>query len=478
MTTVANMHVEMSKYENELLKEVKSNPHDPISLGGLANFISLDVGRKEEAVEMFERTLTACHVGRNFLTPVEEKWKLCYTVFSSLFATFLMNHDGAHLGKGWIDKAEGLYQRALELYPEHPLATGDYAVFVHRIKKNYKEAERLYERALEIHPNHASIWSKYGNFLKSIKRDYKRAEFCFKEAVKADPKNPDCLSTYAVFCHGTKRDIDTAEMLYERAYDSDKTHVNNLSNYGLFLSEMKGDFHRSQKLYQAAMEIDPNHANSIYNYAVLCDSGLKDQTLAESLYKQCLEVSDKHAFALYNLAILIEEMRGKTEAGKEEVDGLFRRATEAAPNDAVTLADYGRFKMIVCKDVGTSERLLRQALQIDPGCLVGNYNLGLLLLNHKNDMNGAASCFRNGLKSNSGHHPSLVYLARICAEQGDAGNAEKFFRMALKASEGELAYDDVKREFEAWSSGKGGGLGGGGGRRGSGSGSNKRLSKG
>ncbi|GMI08984.1 hypothetical protein TrRE_jg3571 [Triparma retinervis] len=452
------MHADMSKYENELLQEVKANPADPISLGGLANFISLDQERRGEALETFERALEACHGDGSVRGEVEQKWTLCYSVFASLFATFLMNSDGAGLGEGWVRKAEELYKKALVLDPENPLGMPDYAVFLHRVKKSYKEAEEQYKKALEVHPSHASIWSKYGNFLKSVRRDLKGAEACFKKAIKMDPKNPDCLSTYAVFCHGTKGDVETAEMLYERAYDSDKTHVNNLSNYGLFLSEMKGDFRRAQKLYQAAMEIDPRHANSIYNYAVLCDSGLKNQALAETLYKRCLEVSDKHAFALYNLAILIEEVRGKTEAGKEEADNLFRRAIEAAPQDAVTLADYGRFKMTKCKDIQAAEKLLRQALGLDPGCLVGNYNMGVLLMNSKKDPDRAAGCFRNALKCDGNHQPSLVCTARICAEKNDRAGADKYFKLAMSASDGE-AYRDVKVEYDRWI---GGGAGGGG----------------
>ena len=141
MSSVGTMHADMSKYENELLQEVKANPADPISLGGLANFISLDQERRGEALETFERALEACHGDGSVRGEVEQKWTLCYSVFASLFATFLMNSDGAGLGEGWVRKAEELYKKALVLDPENPLGMPDYAVFLHRVKKSYKEAE-------------------------------------------------------------------------------------------------------------------------------------------------------------------------------------------------------------------------------------------------------------------------------------------------------------------------------------------------
>ena len=162
------MQKAMSKYENALLQAVKANPEDPVALGGMANFLSLDVERADEAVEMFERAL--------LMSAKDPKPSTVHATFSCLFATFLMNSAGAGVGECWVNKAEGLFKRTLELDPRHPMALGDYAVFTHRELKNYKDAEVLYKKALETHPQQASIWSKYANFLKSVKKDLKGAE--------------------------------------------------------------------------------------------------------------------------------------------------------------------------------------------------------------------------------------------------------------------------------------------------------------
>lgn len=108
------------------------------------------------------------------------------------------------------------------------------------------------------------------------------------------------------------------------------------------------------------MEVHPKHANTLYNFAVMLDTHLKRRDEAEVLYRNALEVEPRHAYALYNLAVLLEERSfnsksdignaakgplasiGKEESLRKEICTLYKRAVDADPRDAVTLADYGR----------------------------------------------------------------------------------------------------------------------------------------
>ena len=201
-------------------------------------------------------------------------------------------------------------------------------------------------------------------------------------------------------------------------------------------------------MYKSAMEIDPFHANSIYNYGVLCDSGLRNQTLAESLYRRCLLVSGgKHSFALYNLAVMLEEVRGGTKEGKAEVNDLFKKAAEAAPRDSVTIADYGRFLMVKCNEIDKAECLLRRSVELNPDCVVGNYNLGVLLFSHREDHAGAETLFNHVLRIETSHIESMRCLARISQKRGGIERAEKWLKKALKLAEGD-AKAEVKSDIE------------------------------
>lgn len=127
-------------------------------------------------------------------------------------------------------------------------------------------------------------------------------------------------------------------------------------------------------LYRRALAVTPNHSNTLYNYAVLLDTHLKRREDAEGYYRQTIALEPRHAYALYNIAVLLEEQFVKLQNAlpvgtasnnpntnappsspsrqsqaeieinrrKTEVCDFYRRAAEADPKDANSLADYGR----------------------------------------------------------------------------------------------------------------------------------------
>lgn len=114
---------------------------------------------------------------------------------------------------------------------------------------------------------------------------------------------------------------------------------------------------------QAALELEPDHANALYNYAVLLDASLRRRVEAEALYRQVLSLDSKHGYALYNLAVLLEERlkaartsQGVAE-GVAEVKSMYQRAAAAAPSDALSAADLGRFLLVWLKDYRGAEAI-------------------------------------------------------------------------------------------------------------------------
>ncbi len=60
-------------------------------------------------------------------------------------------------GQEQYDEAERHYRKALELDPVQSHALGNYAMFMHKIRRNRDDAVRLFDLALAAYPNHSSV---------------------------------------------------------------------------------------------------------------------------------------------------------------------------------------------------------------------------------------------------------------------------------------------------------------------------------
>jgi Tfp pilus assembly protein PilF len=166
---------------------------------------------------------------------------------------------------GETDRAQVIYEELLKLNPIGPFI-GDYAVFLHRRKRDFNLAQSFYVKALQVYPTQSTIHLKYAGFLRHVKRDISSAEQHYKLAVEMNPGHADALGSYASFLHGVSGKVDLAEQYYEKAIKLDDTHANNLCNFGLFLSEEKKSYDRAESHYKRALCATPRHANTLYNF--------------------------------------------------------------------------------------------------------------------------------------------------------------------------------------------------------------------
>eukprot|EP01038_Epipyxis_sp_PR26KG_P004166 gene4166-5930_t len=327
---------------------------------------------------------------------------------------------------GELIKTESIYTDLLSLNPNGPYL-GEYAVFLHRRKKEYDKAQSVYLKALDLYPEHSSIHLKYAGFLRHVRRNVKDAEVYYLKAVESNPNNAEAHGSYASFLHGVHNKRDEAEGYYEEAYRLDSSHANNLCNFGLFLSEEKKNYDRAELMYRQALDVNPKHANTLYNYAVMLDTHVKRKDEAEDLYRRTLEIEPRHAYALYNLAVLLEEklfstIIGDTKVAKNtpidsnlklEVASLYKKAVEADPRDPTTLADYGRFLLTRMEDPVKAEPILVASLKLDAGGEVALYNMALLMHRHKMNYEGSSNMLKLLLQKNPDHSSGTLQLARV-----------------------------------------------------------------
>ena len=55
------------------------------------------------------------------------------------------------------------------------------------MRRDYDRAEELYQRAIEANPDDADILNNYAVFLENVRRDYDRAEEMYRRATRTDP---------------------------------------------------------------------------------------------------------------------------------------------------------------------------------------------------------------------------------------------------------------------------------------------------
>lgn len=456
------------KYEEEInrLKEVIDAQPEAFVREGQHAELLVSQYRHGEALNLFESAIEGANVAR--LEAPE--------VYSAYHEHLLRIYAGTLDAVGDIPAEEGVFNSLMEVYPDGQYL-GEYAVFLHRRKRDFVKAQDIYEKALREFPDDSSIHLKYAGFLRHVRRDLERAEKHYKLAIDANPENPDAVGSYASYLHGVKRDVEMAERTYIKATELDPTHANNLCNYGLFLSEEKRDFEKAELYYKRVLEVTPQHANTLYNYAVMLDSHCDRRDDAESLYERAIAVEPRHAFALYNLAVLKEEKVmiaekeenssgsgnsagggvGGGEAGpdggeaglngaglvsskrvaeekaagrKSEKEKLARRAAvcdlyarahDSDPHDATTAADYGRFLLARMDKRDEAETVLMKAMALDSKHAVALYNLALVM-HKKNRLEDAERLFLNLLAVSPTHAAGTQQMGRMYVDQFKASS--------------------------------------------------------
>jgi tetratricopeptide (TPR) repeat protein len=448
---------EWGKYEEEInrLKEVIDAQPEAFVRDGQHAELLVSQYRHGEALKLFENAIDGTNKAR-----LEDP-----EVYSAYHEHLLRAYASALDTVGDIPAEEGVFNNLMEAYPDGQFL-GEYAVFLHRRKRDFVKAQDIYEKALREFPEDSSIHLKYAGFLRHIRRDLERAEKHYRLAIDANPENPDAVGSYASYLHGVKRNVELAERTYLKAAELDPTHANNLCNYGLFLSEEKQDYSKAEMYYKRVLDVTPQHANTLYNFAVMLDSHCHRRDEAESLYERAIAVEPRHAFALYNLAVLKEEKAmiaekeessGKSGSGsgsgeegpdisqggsaalvsskrlaekkaagiqfdKEKmvrraaVCDLYARAHDSDPHDATTAADYGRFLLARMDRREEAETVLMKALALDARHTVALYNLALVM-HKKNRLEDAERLFINLLAVSPTHAAGTQQMGRMYVDK-------------------------------------------------------------
>ncbi|CAM9633584.1 unnamed protein product, partial [Sphacelaria rigidula] len=120
--------------ESNFRQAVADRPDDVFALSALAQLLA-DLGRRSEAERLFERVIAAPNKeGKDISTEASSCWDDEALALTMGWYAALVEGQGVD-GAG---KAGVLYEKALRLSPRNCLCLGNYAVFLHRIVKDFK----------------------------------------------------------------------------------------------------------------------------------------------------------------------------------------------------------------------------------------------------------------------------------------------------------------------------------------------------
>ncbi len=133
-----------------------------------------------------------------------------------------------------IEEKDKIYQEGI-LITKHASLIGNYALFLHDIKKDLEAAEKYYLQALALAPDNGNVLGNYAMFLHQVKKDHDAAEESYLQALALAPDDANDHGNYATFLHQVKKDHDAAEEHYLQALALAPDNANVHVNYAGFL---------------------------------------------------------------------------------------------------------------------------------------------------------------------------------------------------------------------------------------------------
>tara|TARA_B100000686_G_C16765586_1_gene961512 strand:- start:15 stop:2141 length:2127 start_codon:yes stop_codon:yes gene_type:complete len=227
--------------------------------------------------------------------------------------------------KGDIDNAKGIYEKILDVKPDHLLALGNLGIIFSQQKK-FKNAIDIFEKVIKIEPKYAEAYNNLGNVLFETS-ELDKSLNCYKKAVKINPKFSDAFNNLGNV-YLKKNEIDKAIQSYESAIslasglNRDKPYYN-LGN----IFREKGNIDQSIKFYNKAIEINPNSVDSYVNLSISYEKK-GDLKKAVGCCEIALNIDSKNITALNNLGKYHQEM-GECDLSAE----YLKKAIEINPEN-------------------------------------------------------------------------------------------------------------------------------------------------
>jgi tetratricopeptide (TPR) repeat protein len=235
--------------------------------------------------------------------------------------------------KGDLERAEGLYRKALTLAPKRPSVMNNLAAVLFSLKK-YAEARLVCEQLLEIDPADATALLHLGNCQAQLD-SAGEALISYDKALMIRPDFADALTNRGNALLALRRPGE-ALASHDRALAIAPGSAEALYNRGKALLELKRP-EEALASYERALAIKPDYADALNNSGnALVEQGKLEQ--AEAQYLRAIAIQPDHAKAYSGLGVVRHDQGRMDEALRWFEQALARDGSlaDAQYNLAVT----------------------------------------------------------------------------------------------------------------------------------------------
>ncbi len=229
---------------------------------------SYDRNRKIKALSLFTAVMVIYAV-RTIIR--NEDWKTPERFWQSTIAVSY-NSPSAHVEagvfyhkKGEIEKALGLFKKAIELNPRYPKAYNNLGNLYNDLGKN-EEAIAIFKKAIEVDPGYIEAYNNLANTYSDMGKK-EEALSLYKKVIEINPKDPDAYYNLAnVYSEMGKE--EEAITFFKKAIKINPRDVSALNNLGvIYVNIGKGE--EAEIVLSKAIEIEPLYAAAYFNLAKL-----------------------------------------------------------------------------------------------------------------------------------------------------------------------------------------------------------------
>jgi predicted TPR repeat methyltransferase len=271
---------------------------------------------------------------------------------------------------GHLDEAEELYQRVLEIAPDHADALHFLGVLHHQ-QGDSQSALRLIRKALQRDPQYLGARINLGNVLKEQGR-FIDAEAEYRKVIQSGAESADAYNNLGAVLRLQKR-LDEAITAYERATELAPGNADAFQNLGNAL-KAANRIEEALTAYRKAIEIDPGHCDAHLNLGrALYRFGRLDEAL--TVYRKWLEVEPDNPIAAHMLAACQGD-QSPTRCSDEFVKQSFD-AFAVSFDEVLERLEYRAPRLVGEAVESAAPKPARQFCVLDAGCGTGLCGPGL-----------------------------------------------------------------------------------------------------
>ena len=193
--------------------------------------------------------------------------------------------------------AGALYDRVLEVAPDHPDALHYSGVLAHRQGRS-DEAVALIQRSLALMPDQSDAHSNLGIVLQSQGR-WDEAIAAYQRAIAIEPRHANAYSNLGAVLRAAGR-FEDAEAAYRTAITLDPRHVDAYTNLGILLNALHR-FAEASACFCTVVTLQPKHREARQLLA-LAHCMLGDVDEAVRVLSEWLQEEPGHPIAAHMLA--------------------------------------------------------------------------------------------------------------------------------------------------------------------------------